>query len=161
MSAGPNPDVIHASAVSINGRGVIIQGQSGTGKSALALQLIALGAVLIADDQVVLAGENADLRLSAPKPLQGLIEARYIGILRLDFTTKIKPALVVDLDVSTDARLPPLRHTVINSLRLPLIVGEFVPNLAFAITAWLADSHADGLIDPEQESPFNDNRRNS
>ena len=41
---------LHASFVAINGRGVLILGPSGAGKSALALQLIAFGAKLVAGD---------------------------------------------------------------------------------------------------------------
>ncbi|MGL6042504.1 MAG: HPr kinase/phosphorylase, partial [Sandaracinobacteroides sp.] len=43
----------HATAVAINGAGVLLFGPSGAGKSDLALRLIDRGAVLIADDRVV------------------------------------------------------------------------------------------------------------
>ena len=38
---------IHATTVAIDGRGVMIRGGSGQGKSALALQMIAMGAELV------------------------------------------------------------------------------------------------------------------
>ncbi|MCF0126302.1 MAG: HPr kinase/phosphorylase, partial [Clostridia bacterium] len=43
---------IHATVVQINGIGVMIQGESGIGKSEVALQLIKKGALFVADDAV-------------------------------------------------------------------------------------------------------------
>ena len=51
--------IVHASAVSLGGRGVLILGRSGAGKSGLALRLIALGAQLVSDDRVVLEPHGA------------------------------------------------------------------------------------------------------
>ena len=45
--------LLHASCVSINGNGVLICGSSGSGKSSLAINLIALGAELVADDRTI------------------------------------------------------------------------------------------------------------
>ena len=42
---------MHATCVHINGSGVLIVGRSGSGKSSLAIKLLALGAKLVADDQ--------------------------------------------------------------------------------------------------------------
>src|SRR5680860_706999 len=44
-------EVLHATSIAINGCGVLIRGAPGSGKSSLALQLMALGGVLIADDR--------------------------------------------------------------------------------------------------------------
>ena len=46
-----NSKIIHASSVDINGKGVVILGKSGAGKSNLAIKLISMGAKLISDDQ--------------------------------------------------------------------------------------------------------------
>ena len=48
-----DPDTIHASAVALGPVGLLIMGASGSGKSSLALELMARGAKLVADDQVV------------------------------------------------------------------------------------------------------------
>ena len=45
---------IHATAVSIEDKGILIVGKSGSGKSSLALSLIAKGAHLICDDRAKL-----------------------------------------------------------------------------------------------------------
>ncbi|MEO1532556.1 MAG: serine kinase, partial [Pseudomonadota bacterium] len=47
------PDPLHASAVALGERGLLILGPSGAGKTRLALELVALGAELVADDRVI------------------------------------------------------------------------------------------------------------
>lgn len=105
-----------------------IRGASGSGKSALALQLIGMGASLVADDQVDIA---ADLTLSAPPAIAGLIEARGIGVLRAPCVTA-PLQLVVDLQ-SCDARLPPFRHIDVLGCEIPLIRAPLSGHLAAAI----------------------------
>lgn len=85
--------VLHATCVEWFGRGVLIRGKSGAGKSDLALRLIDAGAVLVADDQVLLENGIA----SAPARLQGLLEVRGFGIVKLPFAETTAIALTVDL----------------------------------------------------------------
>ena len=113
-------EVLHASAVSVNAQGLLIIGKSGSGKSSLALEMIALGATLVADDQVVLKRGDGGLLMSPPDALCGRIEARGLGILRTDHA----PAwarLVVDMDHKETGRLPKKRETVIAGEHLPLV----------------------------------------
>jgi len=57
--------LIHASCVAVEGRGVLLRGAPGAGKSDLALRLIEGGADLVSDDQVVLTVSlDADGRIS-------------------------------------------------------------------------------------------------
>lgn len=72
---------LHATTVAIEGRGLVILGPSGAGKSTLALELMATGAVLVADDRTDLARQGDALIASVPQALAGRIEARGIGIL--------------------------------------------------------------------------------
>ena len=65
---------LHGSAVAFAGRGVLILGGAGTGKSALALALIGRGAALVADDRVEIERRGGALIASAPAALAGLIE---------------------------------------------------------------------------------------
>ena len=88
---------IHATAVAIDGRGVLILGPSGAGKSDLALRLIDEGAILIADDRVDLTPDGGGVLLSGPDNLAGLLEVRGVGIVRLTYETKVSLSLVVDL----------------------------------------------------------------
>ena len=60
--------IVHASCVTVQGRGVLITGASGSGKSALALSLMALGADLVADDRVILSLDRGRVMASAPVP---------------------------------------------------------------------------------------------
>ena len=93
-----NPtEQLHASAVAIDDRGVLLLGPSGAGKSDLALRLSDGGAVLIADDRVDLDVRQGDVRLSGPANLAGLLEVRGVGIVRMPFATKVSLSLVVDL----------------------------------------------------------------
>ena len=76
---------LHASAVALDPlRGVLIKGGSGAGKSTLALQLMALGAHLVADDRVDLSVETGHLVARAPASIAGRIEARGVGLLRAE-----------------------------------------------------------------------------
>ena len=85
--------VLHATCVEWFGLGVLIRGKSGAGKSDLALRLIDAGAALVADDQVLLENGIA----SAPARLQGLLEVRGFGIVKLPFAETTAIALTVDL----------------------------------------------------------------
>jgi HPr kinase/phosphorylase len=102
--------VVHASAVMIGGRGVLIRGAAGSGKSSLLLQVLSAdpaGSRLIADDQVVLAAGRGRLMASAPAELAGLIEIRGQGILRLTPVVSAAIDMVADLaDMAECPRMP-------------------------------------------------------
>ncbi len=105
------PLIVHATTVAIDGRGVMLTGQAGSGKSSLALQLMAYGAVLVADDRTQLQIDGTALVASCPSNLQGLIEARGLGILRAPVPMPAPVVLVVDMDHRETERLP-LHRTV-------------------------------------------------
>jgi len=90
--------LMHASCVSIEGKGVLLLGPSGAGKSDLALRLIDAGALLVADDQVALSAEDGALLASPPPRIQGRIELRGIGISEMDFKSNVRVLLVVQLE---------------------------------------------------------------
>ena len=95
---------IHASCVALKGKGVLILGDSGAGKSDLALRLIDEGAKLVADDRTELYVDKEKLFARAPKSIAGLIEVRGLGIVARPFVGKAAIALVVQLGVPE--RLP-------------------------------------------------------
>jgi HPr kinase/phosphorylase len=101
-----DPVTLHASAVALDGRAVLIIGASGSGKSALALGLMAYGADLIADDRVILQGDQHGVIARCPSRIAGLVEARGIGILTAASCDQARVVLVVDLDQRSDKRLP-------------------------------------------------------
>ncbi|MCD1626805.1 serine kinase [Seohaeicola saemankumensis] len=119
------PLIIHASCVSYDGRAVLISGASGRGKSGLALQLMALGAGLVADDRTCLTVADRrgqpHLMASVPDSLRGRIEARGVGILNADVVGPSPVALAVNLDQTETQRLPPSRHCEFLSIPVPLL----------------------------------------
>lgn len=98
--------LLHGSAVTFRGKGVLILGPSMSGKSDLALRLIDAGAVLIADDQVWIRHEGDHLCAGPHDRLSGLINLRGIGIMRMPFEEG-RLDLTVDLGQS-DTALDPL-----------------------------------------------------
>ena len=102
----PSPKAnIHASCVAIGGRGVLLLGKSGAGKSDLALRLIEDGAQLVADDRTILFVTKGALHAKAPASIQGLLEIRGLGIVAIGARPQAKIALVVRLG-REGARLP-------------------------------------------------------
>ena len=81
---------IHASCVAIGTKGVLILGDSGAGKSDLALRLIDDGARLVADDRTELYVSRDALYAQAPKSIAGLIEVRGLGIVALPFRKTVQ-----------------------------------------------------------------------
>lgn len=90
---------IHASCVAINSQGVLLMGKSGSGKSDLALRLLARGASLVADDQVILSVHESGRAVVAnvDASIRGLLEIRGIGLVRYPVATDIPVALVIEL----------------------------------------------------------------
>ena len=107
MSKPTNIEQIHATAVLLDGKCVVLRGPSGSGKSDLALRLIDEGAMLIADDRVDVKITNGQLHCAPLENLAGMIEVRGIGIVKQDFAPTAPVALVVDLVALDDeTRLP-------------------------------------------------------
>ncbi len=99
------PQMIHGTAISIGGHAVLIMGESGSGKSDLALRLIDRGAILISDDVVFLeTRDNAPILTVAPN-IAGKIEVRGVGIFDVDFIASAPLRLVVEF-VDAPDRLP-------------------------------------------------------
>ena len=113
---------LHASCVELQGRGVLLLGASGSGKSDLALRLIDGGAVLVADDQVSIERRGETLLAGPPEALAGRLEVRGLGILSLPFRAAVRLRLAVELDRAGELpRLPePARYAVLG-LDLPCI----------------------------------------
>ena len=95
--------IVHGSAVSVEGRGCLITGASGSGKSTLALEMIAAGAVLVADDQTRINESPDGLMMTAPPSIAGRIEARGVGVLKLNTTTA---PLTITYGIPTDGNPP-------------------------------------------------------
>lgn len=131
---------LHASCVSVKGRGLLILGPSGAGKSALALQLMALGAKLVADDQTLVQRQAGRLTARCPKAIRGLIEARGIGILRVKPVASAPLVLVVDLGQSGHERLPPREKIVLLGQEIELVKAIQGNHFPAALLCYLTGS---------------------
>lgn len=127
-------DNIFGVMMNIYGKGIIITGKSGIGKSELALDLISRGHMLVADDRVDVARVHTSLICQAPKLLKKMLEIRGLGIVdvtklfgantylnkcQLDFVIKL-----VRLDEAIDNdRLNPINETMdVLGLEVPMLV---------------------------------------
>lgn len=131
---------MHASCVAVSGRGVLIIGPSGSGKSALALQLMAFGAALVADDQTELTVEDGSLIARCPAALQGLVEARGVGLLRAAALPRTGIRLVADMATAEPDRLPPHRTVTVLGLEVPLVLGRGNDHFAASVLCYLTGS---------------------
>jgi len=90
-------ELVYGTTVAIDGRAVLLRGPSGSGKSDLALRLIAAGAQLVADDQTRLVREAGRLVASAPDTIAGQLEVRGVGIVPVENVRRAPLDLVIDL----------------------------------------------------------------
>lgn len=133
---------VHASAVAVGARAVLIRGPSGAGKSQLAFALLHLPQIsfarLVADDRALLAAHNGRLIVRPAAGLEGLIEVRGLGIRRVAFEPAAVVGLVADLGAEDAARFPPDagRTTSIEGLALPRVaVGRGMSALDVVVAA--------------------------
>lgn len=129
----PIETILHASAVAVDGRSLLLMGRSGAGKSTTALHLISLGATLVADDRTHLHRDGDTLHTAPAPNIAGQIEARGVGILALPHVARAKLAMVVDLDATETDRLPSLRHIKLLGLDFPLYRRMEGPHFALSL----------------------------
>lgn len=127
-------ELVHGSAIAVGGWAALIRGKSGSGKSDLALRCLALpsssllaeGARLVADDQVVLSLVGTSISVQAPPTIRGKLEARGIGILEIETDETAKLALVADLvPPSGYERMP-------DQARSTVLLGQSIPCVEIA-----------------------------
>ncbi|MGI8725922.1 MAG: HPr kinase/phosphorylase [Methyloceanibacter sp.] len=124
-------ELVYGTCVAFGARAVLLRGESGAGKSDLALRFIALGGdghdlpALIADDQVwVQKNGSGNLVAFAPETLAGKIEVRGVGIMNVAHRSEARLMLVCDLaDRDGVPRLPPepLACTEMAGVSLPCL----------------------------------------
>ncbi|MEX0954766.1 MAG: HPr kinase/phosphatase C-terminal domain-containing protein [Rhizobiaceae bacterium] len=100
------PANLHASALLIGDRGIVVAGPSGSGKTVLCLALLnhcrnaGLFARLVSDDQTYVMPAGGRLIARAPEPIAGLIEVRglmptpigAVGEMIVDRMVRLVPA---------------------------------------------------------------------
>jgi HPr kinase/phosphorylase len=159
---GGNGASVHASAVSVGDRAVLIRGPSGSGKSRLAFDLVLAGrsgqiapAVLVGDDRVHLEAKQGQVVVRPAPQLAGLIEIRGLGIRRCDFASEAIVGLVIDLAAADAERLPPPQALLINlhGIKIPRIpVGASYPALPMVLAA-LTMTESSAFKDLEADCP--------
>ena len=104
---------VHASAVLVGARAVLIRGASGSGKSRLVLALLKAGAAgdlpfarLVADDRVHLEAAHGRLIARPPPTIAGLVEMRGHGPVEMAHEPQAVVGWVVDLDAPDGQRMP-------------------------------------------------------
>lgn len=132
---------IHADAVVVAEKGILIRGASGTGKSRLALTLVsmaeALGyfARLVGDDRICLEKSGGRVIARGHPTIQGAIEWRGQGIFQTSFLDAVVLDLVIDL-VSTENRELPRcpedddREIALGGVNIPVMT------LRYDLGAW-------------------------
>jgi HPr kinase/phosphorylase len=118
---------VHASAVLVGARAVLIQGPSGSGKSSLAWALLQAAergelrfARLVGDDRVHLEATHGRLLVRPASVLEGQIEVRGLGIRRMPHEPVAVVGLLVELGAATE-RLPEAeqQEALLSGVRLP------------------------------------------
>lgn len=137
---------IHASAVLIGAKAVLIRGPSDAGKSRLALALIEASrghalpfARLVADDRAHLEVCGGRLLVRPADALAGLIEVRGLGIRRLAYEPVAVVGLVVDLHAADAERHPAAGavETTIAGITLPRLAATAAIAPLPLVLAWL------------------------
>lgn len=127
---------------------VLLLGESGAGKSDVALRLIAAGGRLIADDQTLLFIEDGRVMADAPGTFTGGMEIRGLGIVRLEKAAASPVILAVRLDPEDGiARLPePAFYALPAALQADVKVPIVVLNAYEASTPAKIAAAAAGLV---------------
>lgn len=107
--------------VASGGRGVIIDGPSGSGKSSLALALIDRGARLVGDDGLALAALDGKLIASPAPATAGLIEVRNLGVVSMPFTSEVPIALMLLLDPDAPRFIDEAEMREVLGVNIPLV----------------------------------------
>lgn len=115
---------IHTTCISLKGKGVLIFGAPGSGKSDLALRLIRHeGAILVSDDRTDIEIEDNKVIAHTPPKIAGLLEVRGIGIQKMPYSNKAEIKLAIELvkDFKEVERLPEERFSEIGGIKIPCI----------------------------------------
>nr|WP_154144364.1 MULTISPECIES: HPr kinase/phosphorylase [unclassified Brucella] len=120
---------LHATTLQLLGRGVMIMGRSGAGKTELALTLIERAAsrgeeaFLVADDRTLLHREGDRLLASVPTALAGGVEIRGAGLFRIPYRVATPLDLVVLLVNGDEAeRYPGKERWIFEEVSLPRLL---------------------------------------
>jgi serine kinase of HPr protein (carbohydrate metabolism regulator) len=149
---GPGP-AIHATCILVREAGILIRGPSGSGKSALARELIVeaerLGrfARLVGDDRIRVTTRNGRVVATPVTAIAGKLEVRGFGVLTLPYENSAIVRLVIDCLTDEAPRLPMPgeRSITLGGVSLPRIGARLEPGLSRIILLRL-DNPGDTLM---------------
>ncbi|MFM9851813.1 MAG: HPr kinase/phosphorylase [Sphingomonadaceae bacterium] len=110
---------LHATCVAIGDQAILIRGQSGSGKSDLALRLIDRGAVLVSDDYTAIRIKNGVLVAAAPATIKGKFEVYGLGIIECATRDNVPLAMLIDVDQPVERMPQDGQVTMILGIALP------------------------------------------
>ena len=116
-------------------KGVLILGKSGSGKSSLALSLVANGAQLVCDDRAQLQVKNEILMMTKPPSLPSALEVRGLGLIHVRVSTEARVDLIIDMDLTSDSRLGGHKMELFG-VEIPCVKGQNFYGLSDAIIVW-------------------------
>lgn len=114
-------ETVHANAIAIDGRAVLLAGRPGMGKSDLSLRLIDRGAVLVSDDYTHVRRVAGQAIASAPATIIGKIEVRGIGIVEMPAAQDVPVALYVELDTAPERLPEPGETRMVAGVAIPAV----------------------------------------
>jgi serine kinase of HPr protein (carbohydrate metabolism regulator) len=145
------PSTIHASAVLVGAKAVLIRGPSGSGKSLLAWNLVQAAsrgdlpfARLVADDRAYVEAHGSRVLVRPAPQLAGMIEVHGLGIGRLEYEPIAAIGWVIDLATPDGGRMPGQEalETAVLGVALPrLPVAAGMAGLPLVL-AWLRTTAA-------------------
>ncbi|GGB87475.1 HPr kinase [Novosphingobium endophyticum] len=119
VQAKPSP--LQASCVAIGGRGVLIEGATGSGKSSLALGLIDRGAHFLGDDGILVHAEKGRLVARPHQRIRGLLEVRNLGLLSFPCLDEAAISLVIRLDPNAPRYIEEAETVEIEGVAIPML----------------------------------------
>ncbi|MCB9992667.1 MAG: aldolase [Hyphomicrobiaceae bacterium] len=156
MTKGPEPVLaVHATGLVFEGRGLLLRGPSGSGKSLLALYLLEIAepsigpSALVADDLLHVSVENDGLVFQSPEANRGLVELRFFGLVQRPWIERSRLDLVVDFVADLPRQpLPEDQRTRLLDHAVPRVALRGHPALdlahqALLVRAALADLDRD------------------
>ena len=130
---------MHATLLEIYGRGVLLTGASGIGKSEIALELVRRGHRLVADDRVDLVNINKKLTGTCPELTKGVMEVRGIGIINVASMFGISSYKDrQDVDYVIELKLLDENYSferIDTSEHYKNILGVYIPNIQIPVSS--------------------------
>jgi HPr kinase/phosphorylase len=148
---------VHACAVLVGARALLIRGPAGSGKSLLTFKLIAAAqsgllpfARLVGDDRIRLEPCHGRLLVRAPDALAGLIEVRGLGIRRLTYEPVAVVGGVIDLAAADAKRLSEQAEIEVEGIKLSQLKIAQGHDPYPSVLAWLTSRSADEALVAEK-----------